>query len=477
MKKQNSFKKKIFQNGSYSIFISIAVVAILVVVNLMVSALPTTVTSFDFSEQKMFSISDQTKKLMKSLDMDVIVYFVVQSGNEDSVIEELLDKYEDLSKNIKVKVVDPGVNPTFATEYSKDGILDNSLVVESDKRYQLIPYTDIYVTTTSYDQNNNQVTSQTFNGEAALTSAIDFVTSDKLPIAYNLVGHSEQALSDNLAAYIAKENIEILELSLATEGEIPDDCACLIINGPQKEISDAEQKAIEEYLADGGHLLYVKSYLGVGTTKLDEVIAKYGIIVDASMVFEDNADYTFNNYPNMIIPNYREHTVNGPLIENRMYCLMPNPLRLVLYSDGLADTTPLLTTTTAGYAKSLSEELTTIEKTANDAKGTMVLAAAAETEENSDGEKTQIVVIASTDFLDADVSSYVSDGNYDFVINAIGWMCDHESSIAIHSKSLSSEAIYVTSSQANIWFVLLVVVIPVAILVSGIVVWIIRRRR
>lgn len=477
MNNQNSFKKKLFQNGSYSIFISIAVVAILVVVNLLIGALPSNVTNLDFSEQKMFSISDQTKKLVKDLDMDVKIYFVAQSGNEDSVITELLDKYKDMSKHIKVEHVDPGVNPTFASTYTTGGIADNSLVVETNKRYQVIANDSIYVSSVSYDSNGNEVTSSSFNGESALTSAIDYVSSDSLPKAYTLVGHSEQVLSDTLSSYIAKENIELVDLSLATSSEVPEDCACLIINGPEKDVSEAEAEAIAEYLEDGGHLLYVKNYQSAIGTRLDMLVAEYGIEVDNYMVLEGDSSFTFSNYPNMIIPNYREHTVTAPLIENRVYCLVPNPIRLKAKNNTEAETTVLLATTTSGYAKDLSKELTSIEKTSGDEKGSFALAAAAECEPLMSGKQTQIVVISSMDFLDAEVSSYVSDGNYDFVINSIGWMCEHESSIAIHAKNLGSDAIYLSSSQANLWTVLLMGVIPVIIIVSGIVIWVIRRRR
>ena len=477
MSNQNNFRKKLFQNGSYSIFISIAVVAILVVLNLLIGALPSNITHIDLSEQQMFSISDQTKKLVKDLDMDVTVYFVAQSGNEDSVIQELLEKYEDMSKHVKVERVDPGVNPTFATNYTTGGIADNSLVVESDKRFQVVSYDSIYVTTVSYDSDNNEVSSTSFNGESALTSAIDYVSSNTLPIAYNLVGHSEQVFSDTLASYIAKENIEVMDLSFATTGEIPEDCACLIINGPEKDVSEAEAEAISEYLEDGGHLLYIKNYQSAIGSRLDNIVAEYGINVENYMVFEGDSNYTFNNYANMIVPNYREHTVTTPLIENMMYCLIPNAIKLSVSSDSAADAQILLSTTTSGYAKDLSQEFTSIEKSTKDKKGACGLAAASEGETLMSGEKTQIVVISSMDFLDEDVSSYVSHGNYDFVINSIGWMCEHESSIAIHSKSMGSDAIYVSSGQANLWSILLMGVIPVAIIVSGIVIWVIRRRR
>lgn len=471
----NSFKKKVFQNGAYSIFISLAVVLILIVLNLMLKALPSSITNIDLSEQQMFSISDQTKKLLKDLDDDVTVYFVAQSGAENSVIAELLTKYEDLSKHIKVVNIDTGVNPTFASNYTNEGIKDNSLVVESDMRFQVISYDSIYVTSTEYNSEGNEVSTQSFNGEAELTSAIDYVTSYELPKAYNLIGHSEKSFSDKLSSYIAKENIELVDLSIASMGEIPDDCACLIINAPAKDISDSEKEMIEKYLDAGGHLLYVKNYNTQAGTKIDELVAEYGISVENSYVFEGNSSYTYQNLPYMIIPNYREHTITEPLIENMMYCLMSNSLRLKV--DSSANAKALLTTTSSGYAKERGKNHSTIEKTAQDEKGAMIMAAVSESETYNNGEKTQIVVIAAMEFLEESYSEIVSDGNYDFVINSIGWMCEHDNSIAVHSKSLGSDSIYVTSSQTNLLVIILVIVIPVLLIASGIVIWIVRRRR
>lgn len=477
MKHKNSFKKKIFQNGSYSVFITLAVIAVLIVANLIVGAIPTSVTKLDFSEQQMFSISDQTEKLLSGLDRDVTVYFVAQSGNEDSVVEELLEKYEDLSKHITVEVVDPAVNPAFAAKYTTGGIVDNSLVVVTDLRYQVVSYDSIYVSETTYDSEGNEVTSQTFNGESALTSAIDYTTSTNLPVAYNLIGHSELAFSDTLTEYIAKENIEVIDLSIATEGAIPDDCGCLIINGPMKEISENEIEVIREYLDNGGHLLYIKNYQTAVGTNIDDLVAEYGISIDNSLVFEGNSDYTYSNYPNMIIPNFRTHTITEPIIENQVYCLVPNAMKLVLDSDSKSELTALLTTTTSGYAKDLSKELTTTEKTAQDEKGSFVLAAAAEYQGDISDKTTQIVVVSSMDFLDETVSYYVGDGNYDFVINALGWMCEHGSSIAIHSKNLGSDGIYISSGQANIWLAVLIFAIPIILIIIGIIIWVMRRRR
>ena len=72
------------------------VLALLIVVNLFVSALPTTLTKYDISSTQLYSITSNTKVVVNALEQDVTIYWVVQSGEEDDVIENLLGKYESL---------------------------------------------------------------------------------------------------------------------------------------------------------------------------------------------------------------------------------------------------------------------------------------------------------------------------------------------------------------------------------------------
>ncbi len=474
MKNKNAFRKKLLHNGAYSIFLSLAVIGVLVALNFLVSALPASIRSLDFSEQKMFSISDQTKKLVRGLDEDVTLYFVVQSGKEDAVIEDLLARYADLSKHIKIRKIDPAVHPTFASAYTSEGIADNSIVVESGKRFQLVFNDSIYVTKTGYDSEGNEVEAQDFEGESALTSAIDYVTNDALSVIYCLNGHSEKAFSDRLRSYIARENMEMNDLSLVSTGTVPDDCGCLLINAPEKDISEKEKDLILAYLNKGGTLFYIRNYMLADCPNLDAVTGQFGIGFDSSMVFEGDAGFTYGNAPYQILANFKTHEVTQPLIDHRMYCIVPYAMRILTDHAAVScEVSPLLTTTASGYAKSLEKELKSMEREPEDEKGTMILAAASQNTEQ-DG---KMVVLSSMNFLDEEVSGIVSDGNYDFAINAIGWMCDHESSIAIHSKSLSGDALNISSSQANGWGIVLTGVLPVLIIAAGVVIWIIRRRK
>ena len=48
------------------------------------------------------------------------VYWIVQSGAEDRVVENLLANYEALSDHIKVEKRNPDVYPTFAEQYTDE---------------------------------------------------------------------------------------------------------------------------------------------------------------------------------------------------------------------------------------------------------------------------------------------------------------------------------------------------------------------
>ena len=105
------------------------VLAILIVVNILASALPTTLTKYDISSSKLYSITSNTKVVVNALEQDVTIYWVVQSGKEDQVIENLLGKYESLFDHIEVVKKNPDVFHTFTAQYTDETVQNNSLIV------------------------------------------------------------------------------------------------------------------------------------------------------------------------------------------------------------------------------------------------------------------------------------------------------------------------------------------------------------
>ena len=87
-----SRNRRALQGGSYSIAAAAVILAILVVVNLLVSALPTSMTKYDISSAKLYSVTSNTKAVLSGLDEDVTIYWIVQAGMEDDILENLLGK-------------------------------------------------------------------------------------------------------------------------------------------------------------------------------------------------------------------------------------------------------------------------------------------------------------------------------------------------------------------------------------------------
>ena len=214
-----TISKKHIKNGSYTMVMSVIFIAVVVVLNMIVNAIPSKYSEIDISSQKLYSIGDDTKAMLKDLDKDVTIYQIAQSGSEDENITNLLKKYEDESKHIKVEQKDPVVNPKFVTEYTSDDLSANSLIVVCGDRNKVIDYNNIYESTIDYQTYSSQTTG--FDGEGQITSAIGYVTSEDLPILYTLEGHGEKEMDSTIKEDIEKANMDIQSLNLLTEGNVP----------------------------------------------------------------------------------------------------------------------------------------------------------------------------------------------------------------------------------------------------------------
>ena len=326
MKNRNAFR-----GGSYSLTISVVVLAILVVVNIFASALPTAVTKYDISASKLYSITSNTKVVVNALEQDVTIYWVVQSGQEDEVIENLLGKYDSLSDHIQVVKKNPDVYPTFAEQYTDETVMNNSLIVECGDRSRFIGYDDIYVQEAdiySYSYNTS------FDGEGAITSAIDYVISEELPQVYILEGHGEADLPASFQEQIEKENMETNTLSLLTVDAIPEDADCVMIYAPSSDISQEERDLLADYASEGGKLFAAAG--PVPDSNLDSLyslLADYGIEANEGVVVEPDREHYSLQGPLSLLATMSSHTITDSLIEENYYPTMFISLGLTVPQD------------------------------------------------------------------------------------------------------------------------------------------------
>ena len=458
------------RGGSYALAVTAVVLAILVAVNVFACALPATLTRQDISAAQLYSVTSNTKAVVNNLTEDVTIYWIVQSDQEDDVIQNLLEKYDSLSDHITVVKRNPDVYPTFAQQYTDEEVANNSLVVECGDKSRYIPFTDIYLG--EINMYTGMYSATDFDGEGAITSAIDYVTSDEYPKIYLLEGHGEGELPAEFAEQLEKENLETEALSLLTVDELPGDADCLMIYAPQSDLSEEEAEILADYVSGGGKLLVCAGAVEGGLPEnLYGLLSGYGVTAQEGLVVDmDRAHYVWSPY--VLLPDLSSSPITDPLMEANYYTVLPLTVGLTVGSGtGAGTVTELLSSSEASYSKAAGYALETYEWEEGDAYGPFALAVSIE-----DAGGGQIVWFASDQFLTDEYNALSSGANQDLAINALSQLIGESQSLAIRSRSLSYSYLTISEAAASMLRVLMIGVFPLAFLGIGSSI-VLRRRR
>ena len=86
-------------------------------------------------------------------------------------------------------------------------------------------------------------------------------------------------------------------------------------------------------------------------------------------------------------------------------------------------------------------------------------------------------MFSSETLLDEQVDSMVSGGNSTMFLNVMSQLVDHENTVSIEPKSMSTEYLTVSAGSAIFWGILTIILLPLFLLITGGVIWFGRRKR
>ncbi len=490
-------KKKVFKIGAYSIILSAIALAIAIVVNLLVGQLPSSFIRIDASSEKVLSIGDETKKIIKDLDEDITLYHIVTSGNEDPYISEILKRYAEAGSHVKTETVDPVARPTFTQTYTSEELYDNSVIVASEKRstvispddiymYEMAGYEGQYISRSEYSYYMQMYQSygmsapgatEYFFAENAVTRAIDYVDREDLPVMYALSGHGEQDLtSGGIAALCVAENFELRTLALQSGAEIkvPDDAASVFINAPAADLSDDELTALKDYVNGGGTVLLTTSYRAYSAEGMPNFAAfcKYmGLTaIEMPIVETDSAHYT--NYIDYLLPNITGNGITSLMQSTNYYFYMIGS-HAITTTETSADveTYALLTTSDSAYAytEEVSQDADKAEKMQYTLGYQSVL-----TDESGKAGGTLIWLGSTLAFDDSVVNGTGNGLLFTAILQSSG---QSSTAISLIGKSFSGGSVNSTARFIYTWIAVDCFAIPLVIIAAGLVIWIRRRRR
>lgn len=487
----NMFRTSGTRNGSYSVGLTVVVIAIVIVLNLVIGQLPESLRNLDVSSTRIYEISDTTTDLLDSLDEDVDMTVLAVRDDTDDRITTFLSKYEALSDHINIEWVDPVLHPSALTEYDTS---ENTIVIscEATGKSTTVSFDDILVPDmySYYYYGSTDYTE--FDGEGQLTSAVNYVTSDVEKTIYQTTGHGEGTLSTTITDLMDQNNYNLSEINLLMNTSIPEDCDLLLMYEPATDLSDDETEMLRNYLADGGKVMIL-----LGDTNatelpnLEAVLEEYGMKAADGYIADPQRCYQGNYY--YIFP---ELSVSGDMADG-----ISSEMVLLTNTHGMNLIDPARDTiTTTGFMSS-SDGAYAVTETAQQ-QGDYTLGAVAEetvsssdddadtdssgedAEEASDDSSadtasdevtSRLTVISAGSLIDSQITdTFTQLENTRVFMNAVTANFDGVQNISVEPKSLQVE--YNTVQYAGLFSLLVIFGIPAAVLIGGFVVWFRRRK-
>lgn len=496
-KRRFSVSTKTFSLSAYNSTMMIVVSAAAVFANLMVNELPVRYINIDVTSEKLYELTDTTLEMLQNLEEEIHIYVLQSEENQDTILGETLRRYEEASKMIHVEYKDPMINPNFYQQYTTDGISMNSLIVESGQRYQVIDYTNIYETEIEYYTYSSTTTG--YDGEGQITSAIDYVTKEEMPVVYSIVGHNEAEVSGSFLQAITKANVTMESINLLQYDSIPEDAEFVMIMAPVDDFSKDDANKILEYAKNGGKLFVVTASnidIAIDMPNFQSILDYYNVTVEPGIIFESDRNYYYQS-PLYLLPNIEVTSYTSDLYYDR-YVFMPYAQPITVEEDDSLYFTSLLTTSDSSYAKVGAENAVTYEQEEDDMTGPFITGVLVEKTvevmvdsveaEDTESIEEDVVVTETTDsklflftsellFTDS-ANEMVSGANLTLFNNTFSsFIEEQEGSVSVPVKSYEEDYITVSQGMILLWGAVVIVMIPLALLICGIIIWARRRKR
>lgn len=477
-KRRWAFSKKRIGTGAFSAGMIVIMCAICVVVNLVVTALPAKYTSIDCSATKLYSLTSDTKDRVSKLDEDITIYVLNSKKSEDAKIDETINRYRDRSSHIKVKYVDPATSPKFYQDYTDTTPTTNSLIIESKKRSKVIDYNDIYEYDSSsyYYGYQSQSSITGYDAEGQITSAIEYVTmdADELPVIYQITGHNETEIGSNFQSVVSKANANLKSLELFNEEKVPEDATAIIINSPTVDFNEEDAQKVIDYLNGGGKALIIGCYAyNDELTNFNKILAAYNVSFKTGVVAENDSSKYYQN-PLYLLPTVETTDYTSDATDG--YVFLAGSCA-ISYPEDTDDVTyiKLLSTSDSAVLKKDWKNITTSKAEDGDENGPFTTGLAV----NDSSTGASIVVFGTPYVVDDSYDNAVSGNNADMFKDVITSMTGNVelASSVIPVKDYTLSNITINTLQAVITGLIIMIAVPILLIIIGIVVWAMRRKK
>jgi hypothetical protein len=479
------FEKRNVRYGFVSVCITVAVIAVAVLLNVVLTTIfKRYPLDIDLTREQLFEISQDTQNYLAALNKDVSIYVLnTESGFTGTSptqyfiqANEVIRKYSQYSSRIHLEYVDTIRNPDFTSRYPGMNLdIGGILLVSGDRTKALTPY-DLFNIQSSYY--GSYVSSS--KAEQAMTSAILGVTSDTISVVTVIGGHGEFGVTA-FTDLLQMNAWELRTCNTMTE-PIPPETDLLILAAPERDLSPEELQEIDRFLESGtNRVFFYSSYHDQGELKnLDAFLAEWGLAVDTGIVSEENPNLTMGN-PYMFLADWVSNDYSKTAEEQRIFSVLPRsrPLRIVFEQLRYRSTEVLIKSSSTSGVRPADSPLDWQPSTADLKPEIPLLAMGSSNRNNVEGDvvSAHVVVSGSVLALDQSILGSLNIANSSYFLNLMDSLIKREASFYVQDKTMGFSSLEATDAQIFILGLIFVVLIPLAVLITGIVIWLRRRHK
>lgn len=445
--------------GSQAVILSLSFIGIVALLNYLGMRHP---LRLDLTENKSFTLSAQTSRILKNLKEPVkaTAFYKVTNPMRQEMVN-LLETYRDQAGGkLKIEFVDPERQPGIALRY---GISTSDVIIL---------------------ERGNLRKTVTGTQEQDVTNALLGVSREKKPVVYFLQGHGEMDPEDfdpakglsSVKQALESENYQVSKLYLqASGGKVPADASALVIAGPDKALTSPERQAVADYLSKrpGRVLLLLRPQVQTG---LESVVAQYGVQVGNNLVIDAGRNIQ-NDVSAPAVTEYAAHPITKDLLSTIAFFPLVRSVELrnpPPQVNGLE----LFKSSSDSWAENNVKANMLVKKDPQDAVGPLSLAVALSIDtssgtkvgaENIQKDQARLVVFGNATFASNGFARLL--GNGDLLLNSIAWLAEQDDLISIRAKATRDTKLELTNQQNQWVFYISVVGMPLLMLMLGAFVW------